>query len=65
MKKIEFTECPICNGRLKKQSNLDHPIKGKIFNIPHHICLRCGEIFLDGEFFDIVHFYGHKQKAAA
>jgi len=65
MKKNEFKECPICYYQLEKHKTLSHPVKGIINNIPHHSCSKCGEIFLDGESFDTVHFYGHKQRAVA
>jgi len=46
MKKNEFTQCPICGGKLEQHTVLQHPIKGIIHNIPHDICTQCGEIFL-------------------
>ncbi len=65
MKNIEFTECPMCGGRLEEHTTLEHPVKGIIRNIPHHACSNCGEIFLNGEGFDIVHSYGRKEKVVA
>jgi len=65
MKNNNFKECPICYEQLEKHNTLNHPVKGIIHNIPHHACSKCGEIFLNGESFDIVHFHGHKQRAVA
>ena len=65
MKDNKFTECPICEGKLEQRTLLDHPKKGVIPDEPHHVCLQCGEIFLSGEAFDIVHFYKHKEKIPA
>ena len=62
MKNNEFTDCPICGGQLKECTTLKHPVKGIVPNIQHHICSNCGEIFLNGESFDIVHSYGRKEK---
>ena len=62
MKYNEFTECPIYEGKLEQRTLLDHPKKGVIPDVTHHVCLQCGEIFLSGEAFNIVHFYKHKQK---
>ncbi len=65
MKDSEFTECPICSGKLERRTVLDHPKKGIIHNIPHHACTNCGEIYLGDESFDIVHNYCRKEKASA
>lgn len=65
MKKDKFTECPICSGKLKQRTILDHPTKGIMHDIPHHVCTHCGEIYLDDECFDIVHSYGRKEKMSA
>lgn len=65
MKNSEFTECPMCGGRLEKHTVLHHPEKGILYHIPHDVCTHCGEIFLGDESFDIVHSYGRKDKAVA
>jgi len=65
MKKNDFNECPICYEKLEVHTTLNHPDKGIIHDIPHHACSKCGEIFLDSENFDIVHFYGQKQRSVA
>lgn len=65
MKNDEFTECPMCGGLLEQKMILEHPQKGTINDVPHHRCSNCGEIFLDGESFDIIHSYGRKEKAVA
>ena len=65
MKDKEFTECPICDGKLEQHTILQHPIKGIIYNIPHDVCTHCGEFFLGDESFDIVHSHGRKEKAVA
>jgi len=65
MKNGKFTECPICGGQLRERNILEHPRKGAIPDLPHHICIRCGEVFLSGTAFDIVHSYGRKEKISA
>lgn len=65
MKDNEFTECPICEGNLEHRIVLEHPEKGIIYGVSHHVCLQCGEIFLSGESFDIVHSYKRKEKISA
>jgi len=65
MKEKEFTECPMCGGQLRQHTVLEHPRKGVIPDVPHHMCFRCGEIFLSGAAFDIVHSYGRREKIPA
>jgi len=65
MKKNKFTECPMCGGQLEERTILNHPEKCIITDVPHHVCLNCGEVFLDGEIFDIIHLYGQKEKNIA
>jgi len=65
MKNDKFNECPMCGEQLEENTTLEHPVKGLIHNVPHYFCSHCGEIFLDGESFDIVHSYNRKEKAAA
>ncbi len=65
MKDEDFSICPMCEGQLKKSTVLDHPKKGIIPDLPHHVCPRCGEIFLSGEAVDIIRGYKGGQQAAA
>ena len=65
MKNNEFTQCPMCGGRLEQRTTLEHPTKGTLHDVPHHECTFCGEIFLSGEAFDIVHACGRGEKASA
>ena len=61
----EFTVCPMCEGPLELKSILDHPKKGRIPNLPHHVCKNCGETFLSGEAVDTIRSYGSKKKITA
>ncbi len=65
MKDEDFTICPMCEGILKQSTVLDHPGKGLIMDLPHHVCPRCGEIFLSGEAVDAIRGYQEKQHATA
>ena len=33
MKNNEFTECPMCGGRLEERTTLEHPVKTKEIKI--------------------------------
>jgi YgiT-type zinc finger domain-containing protein len=65
MKDNDFNVCPICSGQLEERTILAHPVKGTINDIPHHVCTNCGELFFDGDSFDIVHSYDCNEKAVA
>jgi hypothetical protein len=36
----EFTVCPMCEGPLEQRRVLEHPKKGIIRDLPHHVCLN-------------------------
>ena len=55
----------MCEGPLELKSILDHPKKGRIPNLPHHVCKNCGETFLSGEAVDYIRSYGSKKKITA
>jgi len=61
----KFTVCPICEGPLELRYVLDHPKKGIIRDVPHHICLKCGEVYLSGEAVDYIRSYGLIEKITA
>jgi len=65
MKNDEFTQCPLCEGQLEQCTVLDHPEKGIILEVPHHMCLKCGEVFLNEDAFDLVHSYKRIEKISA
>ncbi len=61
----EFTICPMCEGPLELRRGLKHPKKGFIRDLPHHVCLKCGEVFLGGEAVDYIRSYGSIEKIPA
>ena len=61
----KFTVCPMCEGPLEQRRVLKHPKKGIIRDLPHHVCLKCGEVFLSGEAVDYIRSYGSKEKITA
>lgn len=61
----KFTVCPVCEGPLELKTVLDHPKKGIIQDLPHHVCQKCGEVFLSGKAVDRIRSYGSRNKITA
>ncbi len=62
----EMTKCPMCDGALEKRTVFADALKGTLINVPHQVCLNCGEFFYGPGIVDkINHFLKGKTRPVA